>query len=79
MFLPYVLHYRRFALRCDIDVPHGAHPVDVPDCRGGVKAALAQGRALVVFYSSGGAVASQLGHHYHAVVRHYLVHVTSAH
>ena len=52
----------------DITLPEGVHAADVPKCELGVKHALQAGRAVVIFFSSGGAFAAQLSHHWHAVV-----------
>jgi hypothetical protein len=43
--------------------------LDAPKRQSAVVAAVKEGRAILIFFRSGGAVASQLGHHWHAVVR----------
>ena len=42
---------------------------DTPKRRSAVLSAVKEGRAVLFFYRSGGAVASQLAHHWHGVVR----------
>ena len=52
----------------DLTAPSGRRLVDVPANQVGVRQAIRDGKTILVFYSSGGVVASQLAHHYHAVV-----------
>tara|TARA_B110000037_G_scaffold175199_1_gene199684 strand:- start:246 stop:761 length:516 start_codon:yes stop_codon:yes gene_type:complete len=49
-------------------LPKGLVPQQAPKRESSVKLAMKEGRTVLLFFKSGGAIATQLAHHWHAVV-----------
>lgn len=51
-----------------LDLPEGLSPQEVPERESSVRLAMREGRVVLLFFKSGGAIAAQLAHSWHAVV-----------
>ena len=51
-----------------LDLPEGLSPQEVPERESSVRLAMREGRVVILFFKSGGAIAAQLAHSWHAVV-----------